>query len=366
MFDYLIIGSGLYGAVCAHELTKQGKKCLVVEKRGHIGGNIYTENVEGINVHKYGAHIFHTSNKQVWDYVNQFAQFNNYINCPVARYKNELYNLPFNMNTFTKLWNDVFTPEDAKKRIEEERKSGYTDNPQNLEEQAINLVGKTIFEKLIKGYTEKQWEKPCNELPAFIIKRLPVRFTFDNNYFNDRYQGIPEGGYTKIIEKMMKGNEVRLNCDYFEHKKELDALAKKVIFTGAIDRYYDYCFGPLEYRSVRFETEVLDMENYQGNAVINYTDRDVPYTRVIEHKHFEFTSSPKTVISREYSSQWKLDDEPYYPINDEKNNALYQKYKQLADYETNVFFGGRLGQYKYYDMHTVILSALEFVNSLKD
>ncbi len=366
MFDYLIIGSGLYGAVCAHELTKQGKKCLVVEKRNHIGGNIYTENVEGINVHKYGAHIFHTSNKQVWDYVNQFAQFNNYINCPVARYKNELYNLPFNMNTFTKLWPDVFTPEDAKKRIEEERKSGYTENPQNLEEQAINLVGKTIFEKLIKGYTEKQWGKSCKDLPAFIIKRLPVRFTFDNNYFNDRYQGIPEGGYTKMIEKMLEGSEVRLNCDYFENKNELEGLTKKVIFTGAIDRYYDYCFGPLEYRSVRFETETLSLENYQGNAVVNYTDRDVPYTRIIEHKHFEFTSSPKTVISKEYSSEWKLGDEPYYPVNDEKNNSLYQKYKELADKETNVFFGGRLGAYKYYDMHMVILSALEFIKGLKD
>ncbi len=363
MFDYLIVGSGLYGAVCAREFTKKGKKCLVVEKRSHIGGNVYTEEIEGINVHKYGAHIFHTSNKEIWKYVNEYAEFNNYINSPVARYQNELYNLPFNMNTFTKLWNDVFTPKDAEERIEQERKQYYVENPKNLEEQAINLVGKTIFEKLIKGYTEKQWGKTCKELPSFIIKRLPVRFTFDNNYFNDKYQGIPEGGYTKIIEKLLEGCEVKLNCDYFEHKEELDKLAKKIIFTGAIDKYYNYCFGELEYRSVRFETEVLDIPNYQGNAVVNYTDRKTPYTRIIEHKHFEFGKQPKTVISKEYSSTWKLGDEPYYPVNDEKNNALYLKYKGLADEEKNVFFGGRLGQYKYYDMHMVIASALEFVNS---
>lgn len=358
-YDYLIVGSGLYGAVCAYELSKRGKKCLVIEKRPHIGGNVYTENIEGINVHKYGAHIFHTSDKEIWNYINQFAEFNNYINSPVARYKNELYNMPFNMNAFTKLWTDVFTPQDAMNRIEMEKRDSYVSNPKNLKEQAINLVGKTIFEKLVKGYTEKQWGKSCEELPAFIIKRLPVRFTFDNNYFNDRYQGIPIGGYTQIIEKMLSNVEVRLNYDYFEHKNELKNLADKIIYTGAIDKYFDYVYGALEYRSIRFETEVLDMPNYQGNAVINYTAREIPYTRIIEHKHFEFGTQPKTVISKEYSSTWKVGDEPYYPVNDEKNNELYLKYFELAKSEKNVIFGGRLGQYKYFDMHNVIKSALE-------
>jgi UDP-galactopyranose mutase len=365
MYDYLIVGSGLYGAVCAYELTKRGKKCLVIEKRDHIGGNIYTEQIEGINVHKYGAHIFHTSDKAIWEYINRFAEFNNYINQPVARYKDECYNLPFNMNTFTKLWRDVFTPAEAQKRIEEERAQYYTENPANLEEQAINLVGKTIYEKLVKGYTQKQWGRECKDLPAFIIKRLPVRFTFDNNYFNDRYQGIPVGGYTKIIENMLKGVEVRLNTDFFDDKQGYLSLAKKVIYTGAIDKFYDYSLGTLEYRSVRFETEVLDMPNFQGNAVINYTAYDVPFTRIIEHKHFEFGNQPKTVISREYSSTWKVGDEPYYPVNDEKNNALYAKYKELADKDDKVIFGGRLGQYKYFDMHVVIKSALEMLNSIK-
>ena len=357
-YKYLIVGSGLYGAICAHELTKKGYKCLVVEKRNHIGGNIYTEEIEGINVHKYGAHIFHTSDKEVWDYMNKFADFNNYVNSPVARYKNELYNLPFNMNTFTKLWDDVFTPTQAMKRIEEEKKESYVECPKNLEEQALNLVGKTIFEKLVKGYTEKQWGKKCDELPSFIIKRLPVRFTFDNNYFNDRYQGIPVGGYTKIIEKMLEGIEVRTNYDYFDHKEELDSISDKVIYTGPIDKYFDYCYGSLEYRSVRFETEVLNEENYQGNAVVNYTEYEVPYTRIIEHKHFEFGKQPKTVISKEYSSTWKLGDEPYYPVNDEKNSNLYAKYKELADKSDKVIFGGRLGQYKYFDMHVVVKEAL--------
>jgi UDP-galactopyranose mutase len=364
MYDYLIVGSGLYGAVCAYELTKKGKKCLVIEKRNHVGGNIYTEQIEGINVHKYGAHIFHTSDKFIWDYINQFAEFNNYINQPVARYKDECYNLPFNMNTFTKLWRDVFTPQEAQKRIEEERAQYYTENPLNLEEQAINLVGKTIYEKLVKGYTQKQWGRECKDLPAFIIKRLPVRFTFDNNYFNDRYQGIPVGGYTKIIENMLKGVEVRCNCDFFDDKQGYLNMAKKVIYTGAIDRFFDYCLGALEYRSVRFETEILNMPNYQGNAVINYTAYDVPFTRIIEHKHFEFGNQPKTVISREYSSSWKVGDEPYYPVNDEKNNALYNKYKELADQNDKVIFGGRLGQYKYFDMHVVIKSALQMLESL--
>jgi UDP-galactopyranose mutase len=363
MYDYLIVGAGLYGAVAAYELTKHGKKCLVIEKRPHIGGNIYTENIEGINVHKYGAHIFHTSDKAIWEYVNQFAEFNNYINQPVARYKNECYNLPFNMNTFTKLWGDVFTPEEAQKRIEEERKDGYTAEPKNLEEQAINLVGKTIYEKLIKGYTEKQWGRKCSELPAFIIKRLPVRFTFDNNYFNDRYQGIPVGGYTAIIEKMLSGVDVKLNCDFFEDRENYKKLAKKIIYTGAIDRYYDYCYGTLEYRAVRFETEILDIPNYQGNAVINYTAADIPFTRIIEHKHFEFGKQEKTVISREYSSSWKKGEEPYYPVNDEKNNALYAQYAELSKKDSDVIFGGRLGQYKYFDMHVVIANALDMIKN---
>lgn len=317
MYDYLIVGSGLFGSICAYELSKKGKKVLVLEKRNHLGGNIYTKNIEGINVHVYGAHIFHTSSKKVWEYINNFAEFNNYINSPIARYKDELYNLPFNMNTFTKLWNDVFTPIDAINKINEEKKEFYVEEPNNLEEQAINLVGKTIYEKLIKGYTAKQWGRPCNELPAFIIKRLPVRFTFDNNYFNDKYQGIPIGGYTQIIEKMLEGIDVRLNTDFFLEKEEYEKMATKIIYTGPIDQYFNYVYGPLEYRSVRFENETFDIVNYQGNAVVNYTEESVPYTRIIEHKHFEFdTKSPKTIISKEYSSSWKLGEEPYYPVND--------------------------------------------------
>ena len=366
MYDFLIVGAGLYGAVCAYELNKKGYKCLVIDKRNHLAGNIYTKNIEGINVHEYGAHIFHTSNEEIWNYINQFAKFNNYINSPVARYKNELYNLPFNMNTFTKLWNDVFTPLDAKKRIEEEKKNYHIDNPKNLEEQAINLVGPTIYEKLVKGYTAKQWGKECKDLPAFIIKRLPVRFTFDNNYFNDRYQGIPMGGYTQIIEKMLNGIDVRLNTNYLDNKNELNKICKNIIYTGPIDEYYDYRFGKLDFRTVRFETEVLDTSNYQGNAVINYTEYEVPYTRIIEHKHFEFDiTSPKTVISKEYSKKFEDGDEPYYPINDDRNNDLYNKYKDLAQNETNVYFGGRLGLYKYYDMDDTIVEALNFVKNIK-
>ena len=367
MYDFLIVGAGLYGAVCAYELNKKGYKCLVIDRRQHIAGNIFTENIEGINVHKYGAHIFHTHDKMIWDYINQFAEFNNYINQPVARYKNECYNLPFNMNTFTRLWNDVFTPEEAMNRIEDEKKKYNFTEPKNLEEQAINLVGPTIYEKLIKGYTAKQWGRPCTELPPFIIKRLPVRFTFDNNYFNDRYQGIPIGGYTKIIEKMLDGIEVKLNTNFFDNRKEFESIAKNIIYTGPIDEYFEYKYGPLEYRTVRFETEILDKANYQGNAVINYTEYEIPYTRIIEHKHFEFdTTSPKTVISKEYSTTWKLGDEPYYPVNNDKNNELYLKYKDAADKLSNVYFGGRLGQYKYYDMDDVIASALSYCNKLKN
>ena len=366
MYDYLIVGAGLYGAVCAYELNKKGYKCLVIDKRNHLAGNIYTKNVEGINVHEYGAHIFHTSDKYIWDYINQFAEFNNYVNSPIARYKNELYNLPFNMNTFTKLWPDVYTPADAMRRIEEEKQNYHVENPQNLEEQAINLVGNTIYEKLIKGYTAKQWGRLCNELPAFIIKRLPVRFTFDNNYFNDRYQGIPIGGYTKIIEKMLNGIDIRLNCDFFKNKEALIKESKNIIYTGAIDEYYDYKFGHLEFRTVRFETSVLDMPNYQGNAVVNYTEYEVPYTRIIEHKHFEFdTTSPKTVISKEYSKKFEPGDEPYYPVNNEFNNELFQKYRELSLKEKNVYFGGRLGMYKYFDMDDTIIEALKFINSLE-
>ena len=357
-YDYLVVGAGLFGATFAYEACKKGKKCLVIDKRPHIGGNIYTENIEGINVHKYGAHIFHTSDKEIWDYVNSFAEFNRYTNSPVARYKNETYNLPFNMNTFSKLWPEVFTPAQAKAKIAEELAGVQIEEPKNLEEQAIKLVGKTIYEKLVKGYTEKQWGMKATELPPFIIKRLPVRFTYDNNYFNDLYQGIPIGGYTQIIEKMLAGSDIRLNCDYFENRAELDALAEKIIFTGPIDRYYDYKFGSLEYRSVRFETEILDTDNFQGNAVVNYTEYEVPYTRIIEHKHFEFGNQSKTVISREYSDKWTVEKEPYYPINNEKNNELYKKYADLAAEEKNVIFGGRLGQYKYYDMHVVIKEAL--------
>ena len=362
-YDFLIVGAGLYGAVMAHELGKQGKKCLVIDRREHIAGNIYCEDIEGIHVHKYGAHIFHTSDKKVWDYINQFAEFNNYVNSPVAVYKDELYNLPFNMNTFSKMWG-IRTPQEAKDIIEKQRKETGITEPKNLEEQALFLVGKDIYEKLVKGYTEKQWGRLCTELPAFIIKRLPCRFIYDNNYFNDRYQGIPIGGYTPIIEKMLAGADVRTGIDFFEFRKENPNIAEKIIFTGQIDEYFEYRLGALEYRSVRFETEVLDCENYQGNAVVNYTDREVPYTRVIEHKHFEFGKQDKTVISREYSSEWNVGMEPYYPVNDEKNNQLYQEYKKLADQEKDVIFGGRLGDYKYYDMDKVIAAALDRLEDL--
>ena len=363
MYDYLIVGSGLFGSIFAYEANKKGKKCLVIDKRSHIGGNIYTESIEGINVHKYGAHIFHTSNKEVWNYINQFAEFNRYTNSPVAIYKDELYNMPFNMNTFNKLWG-VKTPEEAKRKIEEEKQQAGITEPKNLEEQAISLVGKTIYEKLVKGYTEKQWGRKASELPSFIIKRLPVRFIYDNNYFNDLYQGIPIGGYTAIIEKMLDGIEVRLNCDYFEHKEELNNITEKIIFTGPIDKFYDYCYGELEYRSVRFETEILDTDNYQGNAVVNYTEYEIPYTRIIEHKHFEFGTQPKTVISKEYSDKWDKTKEPYYPINDDKNGELYNKYKKIADEDKKVIFGGRLGEYKYYDMDKVIEKALNCVRKI--
>lgn len=357
-YDYLVVGAGLYGAVFAHEAKQKGKSCLVVEKRDHIAGNIYCKNIENINVHVYGAHIFHTSDKFIWDYINKFAEFNNYINSPIAKYKNELYNLPFNMNTFSKMWG-ISTPQEAKKIIAAQIADLNITEPENLEEQALSLVGRDVYEKLIKGYTEKQWGRDCRELPAFIIKRLPLRFIYDNNYFNDRYQGIPVGGYTRIVEKLLDGIEVRLNTDYLLNKDELDSLADKVVYTGMIDRYYDYRLGVLEYRSVRFETELIETDNFQGNAVVNYTDREVPYTRIIEHKHFEFGKQPVTVISREYSSEWKRGDEPYYPVNNEKNDALYQKYKELADREERVIFGGRLGSYKYYDMDKVIKAALE-------
>lgn len=357
-YDYLVVGAGLYGAVFAYEAKKKGKTCLVIDKRDHIAGNIYCENVSGINVHKYGAHIFHTSDKKIWEYVNQFAEFNNYINSPVARYKNELYNLPFNMNTFSKMWN-IATPQEAKDIIASQIADLNITEPKNLEEQALSLVGKDVYEKLIKGYTEKQWGRDCKDLPSFIIKRLPLRFIYDNNYFNDRYQGIPIGGYTKIVEKMLDGIEVRLNTNYLDNREEFDAMADKIVYTGMIDQFYDYKLGVLEYRSVRFETEELPMENYQGNAVVNYTEREVPYTRIIEHKHFEFGKQPTTIISREYSSEWKKGDEPYYPVNNDKNNALYQQYKELADKEHKDIFGGRLGGYKYYDMDKVIAAALE-------
>lgn len=362
-YDYLIVGAGLFGAIFAREAVKAGKKVLVVDKRCHIGGNVYTEKVEGIHVHVYGAHIFHTNNKTVWDYVNQFAVFNRFTNSPVANYHGELYSLPFNMYTFNKMWG-VVTPEEAAAKIEEQRKAAGITEPKNLEEQAISLVGTDIYEKLIKGYTEKQWGRLCTELPAFIIKRLPVRLTFDNNYFNALYQGIPVGGYTKMVANMLDGIEVRLQTDYLKNKAELDGLAEKVIYTGPIDVYFDYELGILEYRSVRFETEVLDIPNFQGNAAVNYTDRETPWTRIIEHKWFEFGKDakgqdlPKTVISREYSSEWKAGDEPYYPVNDEKNGELYKKYKALAEKENSVIFGGRLGEYKYYDMDAVIESAL--------
>ena len=370
-YDYLIVGSGLFGSIFAYEANKIGKKCLVIDKRPHIGGNIYTENIDGINVHKYGAHIFHTSNKEVWDYIQQFAEFNRYTNSPVARYKDELYNLPFNLNTFSRMFN-LITPQDIERKLDEERKDGLAKlngkEPSNLEEQAISLVGTTVYEKLIKGYTEKQWGMPCTELPSFIIKRLPVRMIYDNNYFNDKYQGIPMGGYTQIIEKMLDGIEVKLNYDYFEHKQELDNIAEKIVFTGPIDKYYDYKFGELEYRSLRFEEEELNIQNYQGNAVVNYTEYEVPYTRIIEHKHFEYAKSlgqedtiSKTIITREYPDTWNREKEAYYPINNDKNNELYQKYADLASKDKNVIFGGRLGMYKYYDMDKVISEALKCV-----
>ena len=362
-YDYLVVGAGLYGSIFAREATNKGYKCLVIDKRPNVGGNVYTEKIEGINVHKYGAHIFHTNNKEVWDYLNQFCQFNRFTNSPVANYKGELYSLPFNMYTYNRMWG-VITPEEAEKKIEEQRKE-IIGEPKNLEEQAISLVGRDIYEKLVKGYTEKQWGRDCRELPSFIIKRLPVRMTFDNNYFNALYQGIPIGGYTKMIENILEDIEVRLNIDYLMNKKELDLLAEKIVYTGPIDAYFNYCLGTLEYRSVRFETEVLNTPNYQGNAAVNYTDRDTPYTRIIEHKWFEFGKDedgndlPKTVISREYSSEWIKGDEPYYPVNDEKNNTLYMQYKELSEQEENVLFGGRLGEYKYNDMDATVASVLE-------
>lgn len=362
-YDYLVVGSGLYGAIFAHEAKAKGKSVLVVDKRPHIAGNVYTEKQEGINVHMYGAHIFHTNDKKVWNYITQFAEFNRFTNSPVANYKGELYSMPFNMYTFNKMWG-VVTPEEAATKIEEQKKEIIRE-PQNLEEQAISLVGRDIYEKLVKGYTEKQWGRDCKELPAFIIKRLPVRLTYDNNYFNALYQGIPIGGYTKMVENLLDGIEVRLNTDYLGHKAELDTLADKVVYTGPIDAYFGFKLGTLEYRSVRFENETLDIPNFQGNAAVNYTDRETPWTRIIEHKWFEFGKDedgndlPKTIISREYSSEWKAGDEPYYPVNDEKNGALYAKYKELADKESNVIFGGRLGEYKYYDMDTTIASVLE-------
>ena len=364
MYDYLIVGAGLYGAVFAHEAKKAGKKVLVIDRRPNIAGNVYTEPMEGIQVHKYGAHIFHTNNKEVWSYVNQFAEFNRFTNSPVANYHGELYSLPFNMYTFNKMWG-VVTPQEATAKIEEQRKAAGITEPKNLEEQAISLVGTDIYEKLIKGYTQKQWGRECKDLPSFIIKRLPVRLTFDNNYFNALYQGIPVGGYTKMVANMLDGIEVRLEEDYFENKADWDAMAKKVVYTGAIDAYFEYSLGVLEYRSVRFDTEVLDIPNFQGNAAVNYTDAETPWTRIIEHKWFEFGKDadgndlPKTVISREYSSEWKLGDEPYYPVNDAKNGVLYEKYKELAGKEEKVIFGGRLGEYKYYDMDAVIASALD-------
>ena len=359
-YDYLIVGAGLYGAVFAHEMKKQGRQVLVIDRRAHIAGNIYTEQVLDIQVHKYGAHIFHTSDRRIWEYVNRFAEFNHYINSPIAYYKGELYNLPFNMNTFSKMWG-VVTPAQAKAKIAEQIGALQITEPHDLEEQALSQVGTDVYEKLVKGYTEKQWGRDCKELPSFIIKRLPLRFTYDNNYFNDRYQGIPIGGYTQLIQNMLKGVEVQLNVDFFEHRKELEAQAKRIIYTGPIDQFFEYCYGTLEYRSVRFETEVLDCSNYQGNAVINYTEYEIPYTRIIEHKHFEFGTQDKTVISKEYSSAWKLGVEPYYPINDEKNMSLYKKYKEKTKEIPNVIFGGRLGQYQYMDMDDVIEAALRML-----
>lgn len=357
-YDYLIVGAGLFGSVFAERATASGKKVLVIDKRNHVGGNVYTEEIEGIQVHKYGAHIFHTNDKTVWEYVNRFAEFNRYTNSPVANYNGELYSLPFNMYTFNKMWG-VTTPDEARARIAEQREAAGITEPKNLEEQAISLVGRDIYERLVKSYTEKQWGRPCTELPAFIIRRLPVRFTFDNNYFNALYQGIAIGGYTAMVEKMLSGIEVRLGADYLENKEYFDSLADRVVYTGPIDSYFDYCYGHLGYRSVRFETEVLDTDNYQGNAVINYTDSKTPYTRIIEHKHFEFGTQPKTVISKEYSAEWEPGIEPYYPINDEINGELFKKYKNLAENEDKVIFGGRLAEYRYYDMDAVIASALK-------
>lgn len=359
-YDYLVVGAGLFGAVFAHEAASRGKKCLVIDRRSHVGGNVYTEEIEGIQVHKYGAHIFHTSDKEVWDYINQFAEFNHYINSPIAVYKDELYNLPFNMNTFSRMWN-IRTPKEAEDIIRRQIADLGIKEPANLEEQALSLAGRDVYEKLIKGYTEKQWGRECKELPAFIIRRLPLRFTYDNNYFNDRYQGIPIGGYTAVIEKLLEGIEVRTGVDFLKERAEYETLAEMIIYTGMIDEYYGCRLGALEYRSVRFETEVLECGNYQGNAVVNYTDREIPYTRIIEHKHFEFGKQEKTVISREYSSEWKAGDEPYYPVNDQKNGELYAEYQELAAAEENVIFGGRLGAYKYYDMDQVIRAALELV-----
>ncbi len=357
-YDYLIAGAGLFGAVFAQEAKKAGKKCLVIDKREHIAGNIYTREVEGIQVHEYGAHIFHTSNREVWEYVNKFAEFNRYTNAPVANYKGEIYNMPFNMNTFHKLWG-VVTPQEAKAKIEEQKKACAVEHPKNLEEQAVNLVGTDVYTRLVKGYTEKQWGRRATELPAFIIRRLPVRFTYDNNYFDDNYQGIPMGGYTGMIEGMLEGTEVRLQENFLEKREYYQSLAETVIYTGMIDEYFDYCFGELEYRSLRFETEILEEENYQGNAVVNYTEYEIPYTRIIEHKHFEYGTQPKTVITREYPQSWQKGDEPYYPMSDEKNIKLYEKYQELARREGNVIFGGRLGQYKYFDMDDTVEAALQ-------
>ncbi|MBS7562853.1 UDP-galactopyranose mutase [Mucilaginibacter sp. Bleaf8] len=359
-YDYLIVGAGLFGSVFAHEAKKRGKKCLIIDRRSHSGGNIYCENIEGINVHKYGAHIFHTNDKEIWEYVNSFVEFNRYTNTPVANYKGELYNLPFNMNTFYQLWK-VKTPKEAKEKIQSQIDQLSIKEPSNLEEQALSLIGTDIYEKLIKGYTEKQWGRSATELPAFIIKRLPVRFTFDNNYFNDKYQGIPIGGYNKLTEALIEGVEVRLNTDFFENREEWESKAENVVFTGKIDQYYDFQFGQLEYRSLEFEHDVLDEENHQGNAVVNYTEREIPYTRIIEHKHFEFGTQPKTVVTKEYPADWTPEKEPYYPINDNKNNETYRQYKELADKEEKIIFGGRLAEYKYYDMHQIIGSALKKV-----
>ncbi|PZD94989.1 UDP-galactopyranose mutase [Paenibacillus sambharensis] len=362
MYDYLVVGAGLFGAVFAYEATQRGKRCLVIDKRDHIGGNVYTEEVEGIHVHKYGAHIFHTNSRKIWEYVNRFADFNRYTNSPLANYKGEIYNLPFNMNTFHKLWGAV-KPEEAKQIIEDQKKAAGIVKPRNLEEQAISLVGTDIYEKLIKGYTEKQWGRSAKDLPSFIINRLPVRFTYDNNYFNDRYQGIPIGGYHEIIKNMLDGIDVRLNVDFFEEREQLTGLATKTVFTGMIDQYYGFRYGVLEYRSLRFETRVLDMDNYQGNAVVNFTDADTPYTRIIEHKHFDYGTQPKTVVTEEYPMEWKPGLEPYYPINDDKNTHTFRQYKELADQESNVIFGGRLASYKYYDMHQVIGEALTTIQT---